>query len=175
MNLDFLHSGVPVPEYSTEIPWLTTCDELSKFVPLHHFQTPTTDGFPILKFTLCGVTTEFGLHFAERSEGKLIEVVYSNPDPDSASATFEAMSASLLATLGNPDYSYASDDSIQKHLRWLDCQVVIDCAVKKLCPCDMDEWSFYHDLTICYSHALPNHWNNHHGDTFVGGDNPWSA
>jgi hypothetical protein len=154
MKLDFLHSGIAIPEYNTEIPWLITCDQICEYIPLESFRTPTCFGFPILHFTCLGLTADFGLNFVTHPEGKFAEVQLFSLDSKPAREKFKEVSSTIATTLGPPD------EDLRTLRRWFDDRIVIDCCYGRHREVEGGKWTRYFELSICYSLGLPMHWNN---------------
>jgi hypothetical protein len=53
------HSQIPVAEYETQIPWLISENELYNYIPRDEFTFSST-GWPMLQFTILGITSVFG-------------------------------------------------------------------------------------------------------------------
>ena len=114
-----LHDGMPVPEYGAHVPWLITEPELYRLIPADVF-TVSPGGWPMLGFTLLGVTGVFAFNFVTHHEHKLIEVQLHNDDESSLRESFRDASARLRERLGDPN---RMDMPEYNHLLWRDERV----------------------------------------------------
>lgn len=122
MTLAQLHDGIDIPEYATRVPWLITQPELYGLVPPEAF-TASPGDWPMLRFTLLGVTATFGFNFRSHPEGRLLGVDFNDPDEKGIDERFRGASVALLARLGDPNDVNMPE---YHHLMWRDEHVWVD-------------------------------------------------
>ena len=150
MPLSQLHDEIEVPEYATRIPWLITRSELATYVPAAF--TTSSGGWPKLRFTLLGVTADYGFNFVSHPESKLLEVRFDEPDHEDIEEAFRATSAALREHLGNPNQV---DHPEYHNLWWRDDHVWVHHSANV--PEDPTA-KRRHSLSVYYHTGVPRAW-----------------
>jgi hypothetical protein len=100
---DELGDGIKIPEYSVEVPWLVSRDELFEIVPKNLFSFSEAGNWPCLAFTLCGFHGLFGFNFVSDRKDRLTEIQFRNFRSKNLWRTFRRARDQLTAVLGRPN------------------------------------------------------------------------
>ena len=116
-----------MPEFAVFVPWLILESDLYRLIPERAF-TDSVGGWPMLRFTLRGVTAVFGFNFVTDDAGRFTEVQRLNDALDAMRKrrSFRSASATLREHLGPPN---VVDMPEFDHLRWDDGRVWVDNAI----------------------------------------------
>lgn len=151
MALNQLHTGIDIPEYATRVPWLITESQLGDYLPVGQLAASPA-GWPMLRFTLLGVTDTFGFNFVSHPERRLIGVAFQHPAGDDIAAVFSSNAAVLRDRLGDPNHHDRPDFH---YLMWRDRRVWVEyqAGVPELAGAERE-----HRLSVYYHAGTPQTW-----------------
>ncbi|MDG4596692.1 MAG: hypothetical protein P9F75_13565 [Candidatus Contendobacter sp.] len=116
-----------MPELGAFVPWLIREPDLYPLIPEGAF-TISVGGWPMLRFTLLGVTAVWGFNFVTDQDGRFTEVQVHNNAPEALRKrrSFRCSSAALRGHLGPPN---VVDMPEFDHLRWDNGRVWVDNSI----------------------------------------------
>lgn len=151
MNLTHLHDGIEVPEYATCVPWLITEPQLREYLPAGALAT-SRGGWPLLTFTLLGVSATFGFNFVWHPESRLLGVQFDAPTGADIDAVFAANATALRSRLGEPN---AVNHPDFHHLMWRDNRVSVNYSA---CVPENSNAARTHRLSVNFHAGKPRAW-----------------
>jgi hypothetical protein len=142
MSLELLHTGIPVPEFSTTVPWGISESELYSYIPASQLRG-ATEHSPSLLFSCLGVRAEFQFDVYTNPDGKFSGVRLCDIDSPSHSYKITDLSTKVVENLGTPHMR--SNTRVQ----WYDDFIVVD--IGNRLRRHGREWLRYAYLEICNS------------------------
>ena len=151
--LKSFHSGVPIHEIESAIPWHTTRDDFATLIP-EALVTSQNQHWVSLKCTILTVHDEYSFSFIPHPDPVFREIQVYDQTPDSMTARFSLFVQVIKDLFGPPTMEYG------QHVRWHDTILVLDLSIRNVrntpggpeFPC----FSFSFQNSTRY----PSHWNN---------------